>query len=68
MQQTAVALADFLGDVTIPPIGGETIVSVFGIRRIDGNVIRAFQLNDTWGMAGDSRITAALGIRDKPNT
>ena len=62
LEQAAVAGADFPGDVTAPPIGGQAITAVLFGRRIHGDVIRAFQLDDVRCMAGDARVTAAGGV------
>jgi hypothetical protein len=53
LQQAAVADADFLGDVAVPPIGGEAAVAVVLLGGFDGDVIRAF----SWMTCGASRVT-----------
>ena len=62
LQQAAVADADFLGDVAVPPVGGEAVATVFLRGGIDGDVIRAFELDDAGRKAGGASVAAALGI------
>ena len=65
MEQTSVALANLLGDVAIPPIGGKAIIAIVGVGRFDGDVIGASQFDDIWSVPGDSRKATAFRIRNE---
>ena len=62
LQQAAVADADFLGDVAVPPVGGEAVATVFLRGGIDGDVIRAFELDDVGCHAIGGCVAPAFGV------
>ena len=62
LQQATVAGADFLGDVAAPPVGGQPVAAVLLRGGVDGDIIRAFQLDDMGGGASDARVAPALSI------
>ena len=62
LQQAAVADADFLGNVAIPPVGGESVAAVVFLVGFDRDVIRPFELNDVWREPSHAGITSALCI------
>ena len=46
LKKATVADADFLGDMTIPPIGGQAVAAVVFLGWFDSNVIRAFEVDN----------------------
>jgi hypothetical protein len=63
-----VAIANFPGDMTVPQIGGQAITAVVLLGGFDGNVIRAFELDDVWCEPGDPGVAPALGVGGEAET
>ena len=62
LQQTAIADAYLLCDMTVPPVGSEAIGAIFLGGRIDSDVIRTFELDYVGSPTGNTGITAAQEV------
>ena len=67
MEQATVAGAGFPGDMAVPPVSSEAITAVLLGRRIDGDLIRAFELEDVRNPAGDTGVSPAGGVGVETN-
>jgi hypothetical protein len=63
LEQPTEVRADFLLDVSVPPIGGEFERSAFG--AIGGDVIGAFELNDVVALPGLAGEAPSFGVLKK---
>ena len=63
LELPAITLANFPGDMPVPPIGGQSIGALVLLCGFDGDVVRAFEPDDVRSLPGNDGIAAAISIR-----
>ena len=70
LEESAVVGTDFSLDVTVPPVGGEFVGSVFRCfyGTVGGDVVGTFEADDEFAVAGAVGEAASLGVAEQLDT